>query len=152
MASKTELRKSRYAELRSIGYAPIEARRLRDWQGSRIQEHINDRRASIETIPYHRRTTDQQSSVKAIRAYHAKQTKAPDRAIGLTTRRDRLNQFKQWSKKRDFPPDKLQWIIRENQARHKPPLASYGFRLFYHRYVDGIGSIEARRLVERRDT
>lgn len=149
---KTELRKSRYSELRSIGYSPKEARRLRDWQGSRTQEHIIDRRATLEATPYSRRTKEQQSLLKNIRAYHAKQAKEPERIVSISTRKDRLNQFRKWSKERNFPSTTQQWIIRENQARHKPPLASYGFRMFYHRYVNGVGSIEARRLIERRDT
>lgn len=63
----------------------------------------------------------------------------------------RLAQFQRWSSA-GFPNRRIGEIRRINISNGLDPNESYGFRVFYHRYVRRMEQVEAELEAERRDT
>lgn len=125
MASRSELRRERYAELRKAGFSVKEAQKLRDNSTQTIQRRIRQRRT--EQIP-----------------------EQFPKVIG--TRNQRLDDFRRWSKARRFPRIADDFISRANVDSGHDILDSYGYRLFYHMYVNKLPEAEAIRALEANDT
>jgi hypothetical protein len=70
----------------------------------------------------------------------------------ITTKEDRLDDFRSWTRNKNFP----QWVLEEIRATNRKaglrPNSSLGFRVFYHTYVNKVTSKEAQRRGEMRDT
>ena len=64
----------------------------------------------------------------------------------------RLNQFRRWSRNQQFPNDVQEWIERHNLQSGRDINDSFGYRLFYHRYVEDLSAVEAFITAERHDT
>lgn len=55
-----------------------------------------------------------------------------------------LDNFSRWSSRNDgFPPDITQWIRRQNRTAGLAPKASFGYRYFYHLYVENLSDVRA---------
>ena len=147
--SRQSVRKSRYQTLRSLGYTAADARRLRDNRATKIDSSISTRQESLERIPSKRRTKFEKVQLQNIREYR-KQTVASRTAI--STRSTRLEQFRDWTSRREFPTDVLRYVAAINKTYGVGPRNSYGFRVFYHEFVNGNSHSLALQVGERGDS
>lgn len=146
--ARQQTRKERYRRLRDLGFTAKEASRYRDRSTPAINQFVNRRRATLAKKSS--RTEAQESQFQRLRGESDRtDTFRPSR---VETNRDRLANFKRWSKSKAFPAQYEDWISDINTANGKDPLDSYGYRIFYYRYVKGLGDAEAIRMVESRDT
>lgn len=150
-----ELRVSRYSQLRVQGFSPTEARRLRDWKGTRITGEVERVERSIARVPVAQRTEAQSERLGSIRRFR-RETRTRE-FQPIESRMDRKDNFARWTSDRRFPLAIQRQVLGAsiaeiNRAAGFNPNNSYGFRLFYHRYVNGASEIEAIQQVERRDT
>ena len=146
-SSRTTRRKSRYSELRALGYSPVDARRLRDVGDTRREIVKEQTVARIDAISVRRRTPEQRQLRRNI--VRQQRVSVPTVRLSHTAR---LNRFRRWSKNRQFPSEIQDWIERQNLQSGRDLNDSYGFRLFYHRFVDELSAVEAIIETERRDT
>lgn len=64
-----------------------------------------------------------------------------------------LSNFQNWSKKDvGFPSDIQGWIGRNNRRAGRHPVHSFGYRLFYHIYVDKLSDSRAIHASEGQKT
>ena len=67
----------------------------------------------------------------------------------FTIRGDALKNFKRWSsRKHHFPKKVLDWIHAKNVQYDKSENHHFGFRYFYHMYVDDFPEADARDAAE----
>ncbi len=141
-------RKSRYSELRALGYSAKDARRLRDVGDERRIIVKEQTVARIEKISARRRTPQERQLRRNIT--REQRVSVPTARL---SRSARLNRFRRWSRDQQFPSDIQEWIERQNQTSGRDINSDWGYRLFYHRFVDGLSPVEAVILTtERRDT
>ncbi len=155
--ARKELRLSRYSQLRQQGFSPTEARRLRDWKGERITTEVTRVERRISRVRVAERTEAQTTRIEAIRDFRSRGRRDPDSFIPIDSRPARVARFAAWSGTRKFPRG-LQirvlgrTIAQINVDAGLDPLDGFGYRLFYHRYVNGVSEIEARQRAETRDS
>lgn len=147
--SRKPLRVSRYQTLRSLGYTAAEARRLRDNSSAKIDSSITQRQEGLQRIPAKRRTRFEKVQLENIRQY--RQQPVTSRTV-ISTSSSRLEQFREWTGKRDFPVDILRYISSINRSKGLGPRNSYGFRVFYHEFVNGNSHSLALQVGERGDS
>ena len=149
MAERDERRKASYNQIRSLGFTPDEARRMRDHTSYRVNQEIHEEGRRVEKVPVRRRTPVEKYKFREIRRYE--RWEAPFKRE--PSRRERLANFQRWSRRNvGFPQDAQDWITRHNIQHRKDPLDSFGYRLFYHWYVNGKPEPEARDIADRNDT
>ena len=113
------------------------------------------KRASESQVEYNARRRSQYASARNI-GYTAEEARTTRGILEVTferrTRRkdvfsfggDPLDNYKRWSRKRyGFPDDVLDWIHTENEARGNDENHHFGFRYYYHRYVDRFPEADA---------
>lgn len=147
--ARHELRQARYAYLKSLGFSPAEARRLRDRSADNIDATVARREQHLASVPQRRRTVDQRQQLRAIRTGRRVERREP--AIGRGMRESRVvrqRNFDRWSGVNKFPSDIRRYISKINRDKQLQPLDSYGYRMFYHRYVNQFSEPEARQIVE----
>lgn len=151
--SRTELRQERYSYARQLGFSAKEARQMRDWSAERINQRITTEQRQLSRISRARRTEEQQRRLEQIRrARRQEQTDPARQPTQIQTRQQRLNQFREWSRTRRFPENVRQYVANVNLESGRDPNDSYGFRVFYWRYVFDMPEVQAIRRVETRDT
>lgn len=145
------LRKARYRQLRELGFSRKEATKLRDRKGERIERSIRGKETYLRRVPDTLRTEKQQSDYQRIGEY--RKQKQSDQRLIRESREERLANFANWSSKHiGFPDSILAEIVQYNEDAGELEFAAYGFRKFYHKYVNGKTDKQAEALVERRDT
>lgn len=159
MASdRQERRKERRRLLRQLGYSPAEADRLRDWSGQRIETNISTVERRLARVPVEDRSENVQQRLRAIRDHKRQRRIDPAKTRGrLESRSERIRNFSEWSRIKQFPPDVQAKIIEINKRARKRPFAfnSYGYRIYYHMYINRETEPTARRrhdMKDRRDT
>jgi hypothetical protein len=146
---RSDLRQSRYAYLRSLGFSPTEARRLRDRSAGNIEGSVTEKETTIRAIPQRRRTQQQRTDLRAIREARTFRRAEPATARGgIETRIERQRNFNRWSGMKRFPRNIQRWISKTNRDEGLEPLDDFGYRMFYHRYVNQFRKPEAREIVE----
>lgn len=143
-------RLSRYRYLRSLNFSPTEARRYRDYSNTKIEQQITSRQRTISHKPIKARSPAQSAQLTKIR--ESKKARIIEPTRPTETRQDRLDNFNRWSGTRRFPSDARRIIQSINLRFGKNPYNRFGYRVFYHRYVNGVSEFEAVRLTETRDT
>lgn len=152
-SERAERRRQNYAYYKSLGYSTAEARRLRDVSPDKGFEEIQRTERRLGRIRAIDRSESVQMRLRAIRDEIRSR-----RRVGVDTdqpasRVQRIEQFREWSDTRDgFPPNVQRQIERLNVDAGLSPFAAYGYRVFFHLYVNGLDLAEAREVVERRDT
>jgi hypothetical protein len=144
---RTARRKTRYSELRALGYSARDARRLRDVGDTRRIIVKEQTVARISEIPARRRTPEERQLRRNI--IREQRVSVPTVRLSTTAR---LNRFRRWSRTRQFPTEIQEWIERQNLQSGRDLNDSFGYRLFYHRFVDDMSAVEAFITTERRDT
>lgn len=157
-SNRAELRESRYKLLRSLGYSSADATRRRDWSAERIDADIIATQRRISKKRVSSRSETEQERLEAIRDYRHQERDMPVSVRQRTeSRKDRLRNFSDWSKAKEFPAHIQGLIDGYNEQAGFSPLDSYGYRLFYWQYVRGLDERESKRQIrsldrERRDT
>jgi hypothetical protein len=158
VAKDATLRKARYDQLQALGYSSADASRLRDRSADSIDADIAARQKRISKKPAAKRTASESFQIERIREYRRERREQPTVSREpIESRESRLAQFSDWSVRRDFPPRIIRYIAEINHAAGNDELDSYGFRVFYHQYVNGYTERKAKMHVrtlerERRDT
>lgn len=154
MANRNELRVSRYKYLTSLGYTAKQARRLRDLSTQNIVANITDRVTEARIVPFERRSQSQRKLLTGIEVSRSDSVVLTDRSelqrISRTS--DRRELFSLYSKRRGFPVKYLKIIHQINKSVGLSLNNSYGYRVFYHEFVEGLNRSDARAITERRDT
>ncbi len=145
--SRPTRRKSRYSELRALGFSPKEARRLRDVGDERRIIVKEQAVARIESIPARRRTQQERQLRRNIT--REQRVSVPTERLSQSAR---LNRFRRWSRDKQFPSEIQEWVERQNQTSGRDINDSFGYRLFFHRFVEDMSAVEAFITTERRDT
>lgn len=151
LASK-ERRLSRYHYLLDRGYRAVDARRLRDQSATNIRADVSRVERRITIIRPTERTVPEREQLSKIRRENRKIRQRPSDRQFIEPRVTRLANFSRWSGERNFPTHIQRVVERINLDAGFDPFHSYGYRVFYHRYVNGVSEIEAISRVERRDT
>lgn len=158
MATRSELRRTRYRLLTGLGYSAQDARRLRDQSHLHIEQNITRTERRLARRPAIDRSPEQQRRLRAIRDHKRQLRTEPAETRSRTeSKPTRVRNFSEWSRDRNFPPDMLQMVRRINREAGRRPNASYGFRILYHIYVTGETETMSKRRFnrerfERRDT
>lgn len=149
-------RRERYRYLRHLGYTPREAYKRRDWKTIRVEHSIRSKESYLrrkETL------TPQQILQLNNLSKHRTQQWERQRAVQiattvtpLKTKADRWLDFSRWSKRKQFPASFQQIIDEYNINNGLDIHNSFGYRVFYHRYVNKIPEIDAIIRTETRDT
>lgn len=144
MPDRAKLRKARYSRLRALGFSRNEATRLRDKSEDSIETETDIKREQIEATPVRKRTPQQRESLKRIEQYQSE----PSRRGELSPKRGRIQDFKEWSKAKAFPLWAQTQIDNFNDEANQPPESSYGYRVFYHMYVNRNGRSKADQKID----
>lgn len=158
MASRSQRRQERYQLLRRLGYSATDARRLRDRSGDNIDTDISRTERRLARTPAEDRSEQTQARLRTIRDYKRERRTMPAEARSkVESRSQRVRNFREWSVSRDFPPGVVAEIQRINREAGFGPFNSYGFRVWYHMYVNRESEALSKRRFnserfERRDT
>lgn len=136
MSVRSDKRRAKYNELRSLGLTPKEARTFRDRSSSRINSKLTEQRAKIESKPAKKRSPAEHQQLEKLEKRQKSGGRSPPTPEKL--RNDRRADFSRWSGKQGFPDSILNKIAAINKAAGLPAKHSYGFRVFFHQYVDDI--------------
>lgn len=148
MASRSERRRIRRQKLQSTGlFTPREISRRIDWSDSRINASIAGKYAAANRA-FERAVEELKLEPDATEEIQYRKI----RGSKLT----RQTQFKAWSKSKNFPSDVQKEIDDYNdevglsiRGKDGKTNASYGYRRFYHRWVNGETTNRARVKAER---
>ena len=142
---RNDLRKERYAKLRELGFSSKEALRLRDLSAINIQKVIVQRESNLKKV-------EKPTEKQRIQRERLDEERPRLRTSITGTRNQRLTNFKRWSKAKRFPKEINDFITGQNVEAGKDILNSYGYRIFYHMYVNKLPEAEAIRRLEQNDT
>lgn len=148
--SRSARRKERYQYLISLGFSPIDARRLRDNSGRNIEVSVKRERRRISRKTVSRRTTAEQQRLDAIQL-STTTTLLETRERRFMSRGDRYGNFSQWSST-GFPMWALERIRDYNRTRNLPRDDSFGHRRFYYWYVERIADFQNEIFADRGDS
>ncbi len=150
--ARIDIRRERYAYFRSLGFSSIQSRQFRDNSAARGTLEIQSELTRVRREPS---TPDRTDRIRRLSTAPRQPATTPTRqreSSGETKSR-RLQNFRRWSQRNvGFPSDLLTRIHDINTSAGFDVNSSYGFRVFYHRYVNGEGPDEAERHAEMRDT
>lgn len=153
MSKKSDLRKSRYNYFRELGYSSKEASRLRDRDPAKS---IPEERRKITKKPASKRTQQEKTILE--------RTENKQIQVDLGSSASRFDQFRRWSGWRrsgskfvkgrsSFPKRYLDHIREINDEAGFDFNSSFGYRVFYHEYVEGMDYYEAEQFVrENKDS
>lgn len=157
MATRREIRQQRYNYFRSLGYEAREARRLRDQGSARTDARILSDVERLQSRPQLSR--EESERLERLRSARRERTPTPipeesrDVESPRETQSRRRRNFQRWSQRNvGFPTDVLRRVQSINTSAGLDIHSSYGYRVFYHRYVNGESPVEAQLRAERRDT
>jgi hypothetical protein len=147
--SRSELRRTRYKQLRALGYSVAEARKLRDNKADKIDQNIASKQRRIARKPVAKRTVEETFQYERIREYRKQRREQPTVSREpIESANDRYENFSKWSSKRNGFPRRIQRYIADlNIAAGHDPLDSYGYRVFFHQYVNGTTERKAKTQV-----
>jgi hypothetical protein len=155
---RSRKRYERYQELIRLGYSAKEARRLRDRSGENIDKQIVTTTRQLARIPAEDRSPQVQQRLRALRDRQRVTREQPEIGRGrLESRARRIKNFSEWSKNRNFPAEVLRRINEINRKAGRRRGSDYGYRVWYHMYVNRETEATSRRRFdsrryERRDT
>lgn len=149
--ARKQLRKERYRHFLLLGFSTIEARRFRDHGSPSIERNVESERERIAKIRAPKRTELEQKKIRGIRAFNRRQP-AVEFSGRNKTRSDRWEEFSSWTKNRNFPVWAMAYIQQKNADKDLDPLDSFGFRRFYHRYVQNRSEAQAAKFADRDDS
>jgi hypothetical protein len=157
---RSRKRYERYKELTRLGYSATEARRLRDHSGENIDKQIVTTTRQLARIPAEDRSPQVQRRLRILRDQQTVRRTEPEKILGrYRSRNRRIRDFSEWSKNRNFPPEVLKRIrdINRRARKRNPRFNDYGFRIWYHMYVNRESEAVSKRRFnsvkyERRDT
>lgn len=132
MPNRAALRKARYSRLRALGFSRNEATRLRDQSEDSIETETDLKREQIESVPVRKRTPQQRESLRRINRYQSDGSRRGE----LSPKQSRQAEFNQWSKAKAFPLWAQTQIDNFNTEAGYEDYSSYGYRVFFHMYVN----------------
>lgn len=139
-----------------LGMTAKEARRLRDVAPTTGQTYVAREIGRIRREPEPQRTETERRKLERYSEVEQALPQARDTRTGETPARQRarrLANFRMWSNKDVGFPSRLRARITAiNIDAKRDPNASYGYRVFYHTYVNDKLPVEAQLQAERRDT
>lgn len=149
MAHDATLRKARYDQLRALGYSSKDATKFRDRSADSIDTEIASRQKRITRKPVAKRTTQETFQYERIREYRRERREQPTVSREpIESANARYENFSKWSSKRNGFPRRIQRYIADlNIAAGYDPLDSYGYRVFFHQYVNGTTERKAKTRV-----
>lgn len=150
--NRADQRRQSYQQFRSLGYTPKQSYQLRDRSLKRQNASIGATKGALQrkSAPTQADTT----RLELLRRHTLTQRPA-SQARGLAvpdSRPQRYRQFGIWSGKKQFPAQYARSIQRYNQDQGFDPNDSFGFRVFYHKFVDRWPEADAYRYAETHDT
>ena len=150
IVANKEKRGERYRYLVTLGFNTVDARKLRDRSGKNIEIAIRQRRLNLQKIPTQERSESEKKNLAGVR--RAQRETRTSREGKILSETDRADRFSLWSGFEGFPSDALNIIQAINDERGEDENDSFGYRMYYHIYVERMDIDEAERFTEERDT
>jgi len=139
-----ELRRVKYKDILARGFSTKDARALRDKSSTNIVKATNVRHTQIRRTSRENRTPQQSAQLTAIRIHRATEQADPSRIGDIQSTGTREDQWSRWSSpSNDFPASIKNQIIAINRDSGKLPFDSFGYRMFYFMYVEGLDATDA---------
>lgn len=151
-SSRKDLRIERYKYARNLGYTPTQARQYRDYSKKRIDKVVREDESRLSQKSRGELSEGDRLRLQSIRSERDRERKEPERRGRTETEKDRLENFKYWSKRKAFPTDIQNLITKINVEAGYDEYESYGYRIYYWLYVKQRSAPESVRMVETRDT
>lgn len=150
--AQQDIRRERYQYFRSLGFSSGESRSLRDNSAARGTLRIDTEVRSIRSRPLTPESSARLAKLSNPRPVPATTPARKRESTGETQSR-RLANFRRWSQRNvGFPSDVLTRIQDINIEAGFDINSGHGYRVFYHRYVNGESPDDAEKRAERRDT
>lgn len=157
------IRYAKYHRLLEMGYTPSQARQRRDWSNKRLQKSIAGIIGNLTKKETKQAITPEESDrllkLRSTTKKYVPPTEGPTepprkRKVevlpSIKSRADRVADWSRWSSNKLGFPDNIQALIDEINKQHGyPAFASFGYRAYYHFYVNQIEESEALRLAEQ---
>ena len=149
--TRSERRKERYRHLILLGFSAKNARKFRDQSADHIRGFEDSERTRITEVRASKRSDEEKKIIREIRQSRRIENRV-ETGPRLKPKSERQDEFSQWTADRNFPSWADQFIAEQNEERGLDPLDSYGFRRFWHHYVDGIPVEDIGDLADRGDS
>ena len=145
--NRAKLRATRYKHLRALGFSVADAAKYRDQSATHIVEFTEEETQRITEKKSNVRSKSEAEILR--RARYARRSGAPPTmSPRLKPIQERVKDFSNWTRD-GFPDEALDYIKQVNKDQGLSPVDSYGYRRFWHMYVDNQPASELHELADR---